>query len=347
MRLPDSETLAGTATSRATMLRTASIFLVAGLVCLVLAFGGFLVTLVSLLLGLVGLVLIYLGVHRLVWGLRRKKVDLMVTLAAAWMLLLILAAILAPLLPLGEHENVAKTIDVDTYLAPFTYGDHILGTNGNGLDMLARAVYGARVSLVVAFLAVTIGTLVGGTIGVFAGYYRKAVDRTVGILTNSLLAVPPLILLIALAAVLNPNVRNMAISLSLLTIPTMIRLARANTIAYSQREFVTASRALGASRLRVMFRELVPNVAMPLLSMAVVIASGLIVAEASLSYLGLGMQAPTATWGNMIAEADSQTMIDHPFILLVPGAFLFLTVFSLNLLGERAQKRFDTRSAKL
>jgi len=201
---------------------------------------------------------------------------------------------------------------------------------------------------VISMSAIIIGVTVGGLIGVVAGFYRKNVDRTIGIVTNAVLAVPPLILLIALAAILEPGVRNMAFALALLTIPSMVRIARANTISFAQREFVLAARGMGASRARIMLRELVPNVALPLFSMAVVSISALIVAEASLSFLGLGIPQPEPTWGNMISEAQAgNTMEDHPFILIVPGVFLFLTVFSFNLLGEKAQQRWDPRSAKL
>lgn len=352
MRLPDSQTLAGTSVTRSAMAQRGGLFVAGGVIALVLSFLGVLGSPLNSLALVAGLVLIYLGVYRMLWAARRKKVDLMVLLAGTWMALIILAAIFADLLPLGEPEDASQLIisgaGIQPYLSPFEFSDHILGTNGNGLDLLARAVYGARVSLVVSFFAVLIGLAIGGSIGVFAGYYRKAVDRTAGIVTNTLLAVPPLILLMAISTVLEPTVRNMALALSVLTIPTFIRMARANTIAYSQREFVTASRALGSSRLRVMVRELVPNVALPLVSMAVVVASGLIVAEASLSFLGLGIPAPEPTWGNMIFEVmESETLKNYPFMMLVPGTFLFLTVFSLNLLGERAQKRWDTRSAKL
>ena len=157
-----------------------------------------------------------------------------------------------------------------------------------------------------------------------AGFYRKGVDRTIGIFTNAVLAVPPLILLIALASILDPGIRNMAFALALLTIPSMIRIARASTISFAQREFVLAARGIGATRARIMLRELVPNVAPPLFSMAVVTISALIVAEASLSFLGLGIPQPEPTWGNMISEAQAgNTMEDHAFILLVPGFFLF------------------------
>ncbi|KQY51006.1 MULTISPECIES: ABC transporter permease [unclassified Nocardioides] len=296
---------------------------------------------------LAGLGLIFHGIARLVVGFRGKPVDLLFVLAVVWLIGICVAAVLAPLLPLGEHNDVAKTLVEPTNMAPSLLTDHPLGTNNQGLDLLSRSLHGARTSLAISLLAVTIGTVVGGAIGVMAGYFRKGVDSVVGIFTNALLAVPPLILLITLSTFLDPSLRNMALALSLLTIPSMVRLARANTIAFAQREFVMAARLMGATRFRVMTRELVPNVLLPVCSMAVVMISALIVAEASLSFLGLGIQQPDPTWGNMIAEGEGGAMEDYPHIVLVPGAFLFLTVFSFNLLGEKAQKRWDTRSAKL
>ncbi|HEY0643121.1 MAG TPA: ABC transporter permease, partial [Nocardioides sp.] len=265
-----------------------------------------------------------------------------------WLVVLGIVAVLAPWLPLPEGRNATAALSEPIFLEPLKYGDHPLGTNGAGLDMLSRAVFGARTSMVISMTAILIGVTVGGLIGVVAGYYRKGVDRTIGILTNSVLAVPPLILLIALAAILDPGILNMAFALALLTIPSMVRIARANAISFAQREFVLAARGMGATKLRIMLRELVPNVAPPLFSMAVVTISALIVAEASLSFLGLGIPQPEPTWGNMISEAQAgNTMEDQPFILVVPGLFLFMTVFSFNLLGEQAQRRWDPRSAKL
>lgn len=306
-----------------------------------LALGG------KAVLVLVGLALVHQGISRLLRVSLGRRVDLTLMLSVAWLIGLLLLALMAPLLPLGEHSDVAKTLLEPANMPPRLLTDHPLGTNGQGLDLLSRSLHGARTSLLISLMAVTIGTIVGGSIGVVAGYLRHGVDSVVGILTNALLAVPPLILLIALSTVLDPSLRNMALALSLLTIPSMVRLARANTIAFAQREFVMAARLMGASRFRVMLRELVPNVILPVFSMAVVMISVLIVAEASLSFLGLGIQQPDPTWGNMIAEGEGGAMEDFPHIVLVPGAFLFLTVFSFNLLGEKAQKRWDTRSAKL
>lgn len=296
---------------------------------------------------LLGLGLVFQGLSRVLRAIRGKRVDLLFWLAMTWLVGICVAALLAPILPLGEHNDVAKTLLEPTNMSPSLLTDHPLGTNNQGLDMLSRSVHGARTSLMISLLAVSIGTVVGGAIGVIAGYYRKGVDSVVGIFTNAVLAVPPLILLIALSTFLEPSLRNMSLALSLLTIPSMVRLARANTIAFAQREFVMAARLMGANRFRVMARELVPNVILPVFSMAVVMISALIVAEASLSFLGLGIQQPDPTWGNMVAEGEGGAMEDFPHVVLVPGAFLFLTVFAFNLLGEKAQQRWDTRSAKL
>ncbi len=348
MLTSDQRAVAGTATPRGQLIWLGTVLIVLGLVLLGLGFAGFLPTALAVILVIAGLAMTFRGADRLIWGLRRRQADLLVWFAAAWLVLLALAALLAPVLPLGEAKDVSSTILEPTYLAPFRYGNHPLGTNGFGLDMLARSIYGARASLTISLLAVTIGVVVGGAIGVVAGFYGRTTDTVIGIFTNAVLAVPPLILLIVLATVLDPRVRNIAFALALLTIPTMVRLARANTIAYAQREFVLAARAMGATRARIMVRELVPNVLPPMLSLAVVVISGLIVAEASLSFLGLGIKPPEPTWGNMVSEVRSgDTMKQHPFVLLVPGLFLFLTVFSFNLLGEQAQKRWDPRSAKL
>jgi peptide/nickel transport system permease protein len=344
-----SADVAGTTLTRGRLATAGTGLLVGGLLLLVLGIALSLGTVVRVPLVVVGLVLAYLGLARLLWAVRRRRVDLLLWLCAGWLVLLGLAAVFAPVLPLGEKSDVAKSILVTPYLPPFHDSAHLLGTNAYGLDMLARVVYGARASLTISLLAVCISLVVGGGIGVVAGFYRRGVDSVIGILTNALLAVPPLILLIVLASMLDPGVRNIAFALSLLTIPTMVRLARANTIAYTQREFVLAARAIGATKPRIMLRELVPNVLPPMLSMAVVVISVLIVAEASLSFLGLGLHPPAATWGNMIAEAQAKddTMAQHPFILLVPGTALFLTVFAFNLLGERAQATWDPRGSKL
>lgn len=295
---------------------------------------------------LVGLVAIFKGLDgagKVAFG---PRFDTTFWLCSTFLILVIAGAALAPVLPLPEHINLAKTLDEPRYAPPDLFSEHPLGTGNFGLDLLARVLYGARVSLVVSVSAVVMGMVVGGTVGIVAGYLRGAVDSIVGVITNTWLAYPPLILLLALASVLTPNLRNIALALAVLAVPSMIRLARANTLAFTEREFVFAARALGATRRRIMLRELLPNVALPVAAFGVVIISVLIVAEASLSFLGLGIQPPQPSWGNMIAEGQNGVFAEHPHIVLVPGAFLFLTVFSFNLVGEKARKRWDPRQTK-
>ena len=345
--MPDANHLRGTTLTRTQMYvhGLVRVLLGAALVVLGLTVLPGLVVPVALL---VGVVVAYTGVSRLLWAARRVRTDLLPWLCGIWLVSLAAAALLAPWLPLEEGRDATIALSEPIYQEPFVGPGHPLGTNAAGLDLLARVIWGARASLVISLSAVTIGAVVGGLIGVVAGYYRKGTDRVISILTNALLAVPPLILLVALAAILDPTMRNIALALSVLSIPSMVRIARANAISFAQREFVMAARLIGASRVRVMLRELVPNVALPLMSMAMVSISALIVAESSLSFLGLGIPQPEPTWGNMISEAQSgDTMKDYPFIVIVPGLVLFLTVFSFNLLGEKAQRRWDPRSAKL
>ncbi len=325
------------------------IFFAIGVIALGFALGaGPVVMAVRLVVGLIGLAGIYMGARRT--GLARfgPDFDLTFVISCVWLAFIIGVAIIAPLLPLGEHKDTTKTLGSKGYAEPDLFSSHPLGTNNFGLDLFARSIYGARSSLVVAIGAVLIGIIVGGAIGILAGYFGGKVDSIIGMLTNSLLAVPALILLIALASVLKPNLRNIAFALAVLAVPSMIRIARANTLTFAQREFVLAARAMGATRWRVMARELAPNVALPLASLGMVMISVMIVAEASLSFLGLGIQPPIPTWGNMIAEGQGGVFEKHAFVVLVPGMFLFLTVFSFNIVGEKAQKvTGGSREAKL
>ncbi|MCD4523566.1 ABC transporter permease [Nocardioides sp. cx-173] len=305
------------------------------------------VTAARAVLVVAGLLVVVAGLSRLARGLLGRPVDVVLWLGVAWLVLVLGAAALAPWLPLGNHDDSVAGLSEPIFAAPDLGSEHPLGTNNYGLDVLSRAIHGARTSILVALLAVLVGTTVGGLVGMVSGFLRGTTDRVVGVLSNALLAVPPLILLIALGAVLEPSVRSIAFALSLLTIPSMVRLARASTIAVAEREFVLAARAMGASRWRLLRREVLPNVVLPVLSLAVVMISVLVVAEASLSFLGIGIEQPAPTWGNMIAEGQGGVMEEHPYLVVVPAVCLFLTVFSFNLLGERAQKAWDPRSAKL
>ncbi|WP_022884468.1 ABC transporter permease [Glaciibacter superstes] len=274
-------------------------------------------------------------------------VDLLLWFCILWLGAIVLAAIFAPLLPLAEAQDASKTLMEPTNQPPFTVPGHPLGTNGLGLDIFARLIYGARISLTVGVAAVAIGMAVGAMLGTSAGYLRGAWEAVIGVLTNTLLAVPALILLIALSTVLRPSVVSLTFSLALVASPGLIRLARANTLAFTQREFITVARALGAKPGRVILRELLPNVLLSMMSLSFVYISVLIVAEASLGFLGVGIRQPTPSWGNMIAEGLGGKMEQYPHLVFIPATVLFLTVFSFNLLGERMRKRWDKREVSL
>lgn len=296
---------------------------------------------------LAGVVLVYRGVAHLLRAALGPTVDPGLVLGITWLGLVLAGAALAPILPLGEERDTSATLLNPPFGRPDLLGEHPLGTNNFGLDELSRVVHGARASLTVALVAVVVGIVVGGAVGVVAGYRRGPVDRTVGILNNTMLAFPPLVLLLALSSVLDPSVRTLTIGLSILSIPINVRLARAATLQLAQREYVQAARAMGATRRRILVRELVPNVLPTLVAYGMIVVAVMIVAEASLSFLGLGIKQPEPSWGNMIAEGQQGIFEANPHIVLVPGVVLFLTVFSCNLVGEKLHARWDPQRRRL
>jgi len=272
----------------------------------------------------------------------RRPRDILVKLAAGWLILIVLLALFASVLPIPAYD---LRIDKPA-LGPSLDLPRLLGTDALGRSTLSRLVYGARVSLAVGFVSVLIGMVIGGTFGLLAGYLRGTFEKIANILTDSLLAYPPLVLLLALTSTMGSSLRSLVISLGLLAVPTFTRLARANTMAFAQREFVTASRALGGRRLRIVFREILPNVVFPVASYAFVMAAVLIVAEGSLSFLGLGIPPPSPSWGGMIAAAKDR-LATQPQLVFIPAAAMFLTIFALNVVGDRARRRFDVRESAL
>lgn len=266
-------------------------------------------------------------------GRQRHRPSIITVLAVAWLAIIISAAVLADFLPLPDPGAVSMAFRAE----PGTAGA-ILGTDALGRDLLSRVIYGARLSLSVAFGATAVAAVVGTAIGLFAGYLKGGADFTTEILTSTVLAFPPLILLIALAAALDPSVRMLVIGLAIVGTPSFIRVARAASIAHTGREYVQAAHTLGASTLRIVLRELLPNVVRPALSFALVIAATLVVAEGSLSFLGLGVPPPAPSWGGMIAQGQND-LARAPYIVAVPGIAFFLTVYSLNTLGDELSAR--------
>ncbi|WP_237727079.1 ABC transporter permease [Rhodococcus jostii] len=271
---------------------------------------------------------------------RRKRRNVGALLGAIWLIGIVLAAVLASVLPISPPDAIT-----DQYsLPPFEHASHILGTDQLGRDQLSRVIHGAQISLAVAIGATLLALVVGTALGLVAGYFRGGVDLTFDLGTNTVLAFPPLILLIALVAVMEPSIGTLAFGLGLVGVPTFARIARASTIAFANREFVIASKSLGSSTFRILFREILPNVLLPVFSFAIVVAASLVVAEGSLSFLGLGVPPPAPSWGGMIA-AGRESLYEDPSLVLVPGLFFLLTVLALNLTGDWARDRIGRESS--
>jgi len=317
---------------------------VASLVALVVGIAGSPLPLgVRLAIAAAGAIGAVRGARILASDIAGHPVDVGFWLAAGWLLLLLLSAVFADLLPLGEASDVSKTLLEPTLVRPDLLSSHPLGTDRQGLDILAGVIYGARVSLLVGLGAVAIGAFVGGAIGLLAGFYRRGLDRGVAILSDSMMAFPPLVFLMAMVAVLQPSARNVTIALGIISIPSYIRLVRANTMTLAKREFVLASRALAADDRRILLREILPNVVLPVVSYSFVIVAVLIVSEATLSFLGLSIQRPNPTWGNLIAAGQSD-FDQYPHLVFGPGAVLFITVFALNRVGDRMRLWWEPKS---
>jgi peptide/nickel transport system permease protein len=262
-------------------------------------------------------------------------------LCGAWLAGLAIAAAAAGVLPLSDP----LTTDIANGLMP-PGPKFWLGTDQLGRDILARVVYGARVSLMVAFGTALIGAAFGILLGLPAGYFRGKTEELLMGAADIGLAFPAIILILLVAAYAGAGTFNLILVLGILGIPFYMRIARAVTLTFAQREFVVAARALGASHLRTMRRELLPNVALPVIAVAVIVMSRVIVIEGILSFLGLSVAPPTPTWGNMIALGMSEIGF-RPHVSFVPSAFMVITIFALNSAGNALRKITDLREGML
>lgn len=272
---------------------------------------------------------------------RRPRAPIGWWLAWVWLSAIVLAAILAPVLPLWDPA-VPDYTNVFGGITP----QHWLGGDALGRDTFSRVVYGAQASLLVGICAVGLGAIVGGVLGMLAGYFGGWTERVLGVVTDVVLAFPGLVLIIAIVAILGASLTNLIIGLALLSVPTFIRLTRAATLQATQREFVHAARAYGSKSLRIIAREITPNVVLPVAAVAFIMVGTFIVVEGSLSFLGLGIPPPKPSWGGMIASGRTQ-LLDYPYISLFPAAVMFLTVLSINYIGERTRKLFEFRESNL
>lgn len=296
------------------------------------------------LIALAGGVFLWQGAQRV--GLIRFGPTFQLGLWAGlgWLALVAFCAIFADLLPI-EPWRQADVSSEGVGLRPGLRWPELLGRTETGYSELSHVIYGARTSLMIAGLAVIVGLTVGVVIGLIAGWFGSGVDRSVTVFTNSILAFPPLILLLSIVAVYGQSRFSIALGLAVVSIPTYTRLMRAQTLAVREREFVLAAQAVGAKDWRLMVREILPNAALPVASYSFVVVAVVIVAEASLSYLGVGVPPPEPTWGGMIVRGQAKLKTD-PHLVFVPATVMFLTVLSLNRVGDYVRRRVFSKNAR-
>ena len=272
----------------------------------------------------------------------RRVLRLRWGLAAGGVLLVIVAAtVLAPWI--SPHDPLA--VNIRHRLAPPAWmaggsAENLLGTDQVGRDLLSRMIYGGRVSLVTGVAAVLMSATIGVLLGLAAGYFGGSTDWTIMTVINVMLTFPFVLLALAVIAVLGPNLVNMIIVLGVAGWPIYARTVRAETLTIRERDFVVAARALGMSHLRLVFRQIVPNLVSVIVVIATLQVAQVIVLESFLSFLGLGIQPPTPSWGNMLGEGRLY-MLNSWWIATFPGLAIFLTTLVINLMGNSLRDWLD------
>jgi peptide/nickel transport system permease protein len=256
---------------------------------------------------------------------------------AAIVLLAVLMAVAAPVV--SPYDPLKQ--DLSRLLVPPSTA-HLVGTDNVGRDVLARVIWGTRVSLVAGFVSVAMAVVAGGLLGLVAGYWGGGVDGLVMRLMDALLSFPALVLALALGAVLGAGLGGVLIALGVVYTPTFARLMRGQVLSLRAREYVDAARLLGAADRHILLRHILPNAATPIVVQASLSVAFAMLAEASLSFLGLGVQPPEPSWGSMI-NAGRGYLQQAPWIVFGPGLALFVTVLGLNFVGDAIRDALDPR----
>lgn len=262
--------------------------------------------------------------------------------SVVWLVLVVVLVLAHPWLPFVEDPT--RTGAGDPQSGPSW--DHWFGTATLGQDVFAQVLEGGRISLRVAAIGTVVGIGLGGLLGLLAGYLRGWADSLVRLVINVTLSVPALVLVTFIVAVRDQSLFNVTLAICILAVPAIARIARASTLQVAERDFVKAAEVVGARKRTILWREILPNVMPTLVSFSFLTTGIILVAESSLSYLGLSVKQPAITWGSIIAEgriAFDQT----PYMVFLPGLVLFLTVLSLNFIGDQLLKRYDIRESNL
>lgn len=276
------------------------------------------------------------------WAKARKRFlrHKLALLGLVILSVMVLLAVFAPLI--GRYSPIA--LDLGS-MGQAPSAAHWLGTDTTGRDVWSRIVHAGQVSLSVGLVAVSISTLIGIVIGSIAGYAAGKVDMILMRFTDMVMAFPSLVMIITIASVLGPSIYNTMLVIGILTWPGIARLVRGQFLSFREQQFVLAARSIGVSPVQIMFRHLFPNVVGTVTVAATFGMANAILQEASLSFLGLGVQAPTPSWGNMLQDAQSQTILEGmPWLWLAPGLMIALAVLSINFIGDGLRDALDPRS---
>lgn len=287
-----------------------------------------------------------------------EKLGVSFWLSMMWIALVLFCAITADLLPLQEYDAMdwmnqaappGSTGSIQSFGGfeaepkPFVY---LFGTDTMGRDILTRLIFGARVSLLVGLITPIIGLVAGGILGMLAGFYRGRLDTCIMATMDTILAFPGLVLLLAITFHMGQNLANIIMALGFLTIPSFSRVARANTLTISRREFIQASRMIGQNDFYILIRDILPNIIPSLTVYALFVVSYMIVAEGTLSFLGLSVPTPVPSWGGMIAEGK-EVLDEAGHVSFFPALVMFLTVLSFNLIGDALRGVIDSKDGQL
>lgn len=278
---------------------------------------------------------------RAFWADFRRNRGAVIGLAV--IALLVLVALLAPLLaPHDPTQQFRDALLMPPAWKPEGQGSYLLGTDALGRDILSRLIFGARYSLLIGLMVVTIALTGGITIGVISGYFGGWVDTVIMRIMDVILAFPSLLLALVLVAILGPGLTNAMVAIALVLQPHFARLARASVMNEKTREYVVAARIAGASNLRLMLRTILPNCLAPLIVQGTLSFSTAILDAAALGFLGLGAQPPTPEWGTMLADAR-EFILRAPWVVTFPGLAILTTVLAINLCGDGLRDALDPR----
>nr|WP_241198782.1 oligopeptide ABC transporter permease [Cytobacillus horneckiae] len=272
--------------------------------------------------------------------LRKFMKNKLAVIGALFLFIIILASILAPVITPYSFEQVNLMAKLHPPSA-----DYWLGTDRYGRDIFTRLMYGGQISLMVAFGSVIGALIIGVSIGALAGYYGGIIDAILMRIVDIVISIPSIFLLITIVTIFKPSVGNLIIVFALTSWTSTARLVRGEFLSLRSREFVLASKTIGTKSYKIIFSHILPNAMAPIIVAATLLVGSVILAEAGLSYLGLGVQPPLASWGNMLQDAQNYTvMLTAPWYPIFPGLLILLTVLSFNFVGDGLRDALDPKS---